>query len=197
MSTSVKKQKGGSVKDDSSWFGRYIAQKTLRQAARNNAPNSGLTAGLAALSAPALGPGAYALNEVTQNKMTLPNPKEGYKNLTDAERDILERSWPDQLLSGLKQSAGWGLASGLAGGLANAGISKFKGEDIDLSDLALWAAVSGGVGGAAPIGSAVVNKFLLEKLTTKSDRNTAKKTVSNHPGKTALPFGDAIGAINR
>ena len=198
MSTSrKKKRKGGSSKDPTSWFGRYLAQKTLRQAARNQHPHSGVATGLAALTTP-LGPGAVLANEVTMNQLTLPDPDTAKKNLTDAEKTILKRTWPEQLMAGLKQSAGWGLASGLAGGLASAGVAKLKGQDIDLSDLAMWAAISGGVGGSVPTGSAAINKFIIDKLTTKKDRESAKETVSKHPHKTSiLPFGDAIGAIKR
>ena len=194
--SSKKTKKGGPARDSSSWLGRYLSAKALRQQARNENPNMALATapGSVAASTLALAPVGLAANEIISNQLTMPTVRKGKKNLTDAERTIQERTWGEQLLSGLKQSLGWGLGGALGGGLSGAAYSKLTGKPIDPASVALWAAVGGGSAGATPVVSSIINKIIVDKMSTKSDRERAKDYVAKHPNTTSIPLGDIIGA---
>jgi len=181
----------------SSWLGRYLAQKAIRQQSRNDDPNVAVatipTAAMMAVPPLAI-PGYYANELVSNSVVQGNNPVEADRILSKTVKDLTNRTWKDQLLAGLKKSPSWALGGAVGSGLAGYLLSRLTGNG-DPNRIALNSAIGGGLAGAAiPVATSAIDKLILDRMVTRHDKTRAKKYLASNSREASLPLGDVVGA---
>ena len=188
-------------KEDTSWLGRYLAQKAYRNQSRaddtramvKTLPTASMQA-IAPIAPLAYQANEFLLNEAVQGK----DPVKAKKILEKSRKGAESRSWSDQLKHGLKKSPAWALGGGIGSGVAGYLASKYMFKDTNPPTSALSsAAVGGGVGAALPVLYALASKGTFDRVSTNEDKKRALEYLSQHPNRSVLPFGDALGAVKR
>jgi hypothetical protein len=177
---------------ETTWLGRYIAQKAIRNQSRADSTDAAIKS--MATTPLSLTP-AYMVNEVVMNNVVQGNEEGKAKRILDkSQRKAEKRTWGQQLKHGLKKSPLWALTGGVGSGLAGYLLSKYVHKESDPALTAVNSAVTGGLaGGAFPVVQAMASKAMLSR-SSRHDKEHAKKLLSKHPNLASLPLGDVVGA---